>query len=419
MTSTRRFSVVCALVALAAVSTFAQERPMVGTVIDLDMGRGRIGIELDDESYQRVTVETDSIATQYVGFGSMIAGKPEIFTGSKGFSNLRLGDRIELRGATRASGVFVADSVRLLGRQVAANPTGVGQTRSQTSVATPTDDRTTAAQSRAGVIEGTVRQINLDEGRLVIQTNQRRMITVRTYRNTPVYFRNETYRVSNLELGDRVRIEADARDSEADEITAVRIDVTQSVRDTGTTGGTTGAVVTVIAGRIVRTEPGLDYAYVDDGRGEVRVDMSRARDEKGDALHARDLRVGERVEISGSYNRVGDMFLGSTVRPATMYIPDRDPGAPTVNDEFDLLSVVSIVGTVTEALEEDGTTITVRDRNTNRTMPIWVTGDFVVRLRGSGYNTASNLRVDDGVTIKAFRDARGNLVAQTIRLRNR
>ena len=419
MRSTLRISMVCALIALAAVSTFAQERPMAGTVVDLDMGRGRITIETDDSSYQRVTIETDSVATQYIGFGTMIAGKPEIFTGSKGFSNLRLSDRIELRGATRASGVFVADSVRLLGRQVPAKPTGVGQTRSQTSIATPTDDRTSAAAQTGGTVEGTIRQINLDEGRLVIQTNQRRMITVRTYRNTPVYFRNETYRVSNLEIGDRVRIEADERDAQADEIIAVRIDVTQSVRDSGTGGGTTGAVVTVIAGRVARTEPGLDYAYIDDGRGEVRTDMSRARDENGDALHARDLRVGERVEISGSYNRVGDMFLASTVRHATMYIPDTDGRAPRVEDDFDMLSIVQFTGTITEALEDEGTSIMVRDRNNNRVLKIWITGDFVVRLRGSGYTTGGNLRVDDGVTVKAFRDARGNLIAQMIRLRNR
>ena len=417
MRSTLRLSAVCAFVVLAAVSTFGQQRPMIGTVVDVD-SRGRLEIELDDEGYTRATIETDSVATQYVGFGTVIAGKPEIFTGSKGFSNVRLGDRIELRGAVRASGVYTADTIRLLGRQVAAGPVGVGQTRSQTNASTPTDNRTAAAQS-GGTVEGTIRQINLDEGRLVIQTNQRRMITVRTYRNTPVYFRSETYRVSNLEIGDRVRIEADAADAQADEITAVRIDVTQSVRDSTAGSSSSASVVTVIAGRVARAEPGLDYAYVDDGRGEIRVDMSRARDERGDALHARDLRIGERVEISGSYNRAGDMFLASTVRPASIYMPDTDrPTSGTAVDVFDLLSVVSISGTVTEILEEDGTSITVRDRN-NRSHQLWVTPDFVVRLRGSGYTTAANLRVDDGVTIKAFRDTRGNLIAQTIRLRNR
>jgi hypothetical protein len=37
----------------------------------------------------------------------------------------------------------------------------------------------------------------------VIQTTQRRMITA--YRNTPVVYRGETYRVSNLEVGDHPR----------------------------------------------------------------------------------------------------------------------------------------------------------------------------------------------------------------------
>ena len=61
----------------------------------IDEGKGRLEVETDS-GRSRVTVETDSVSTQYHGFGTMIAGKPEIFTGSKGFSNLRLGDRVEV-----------------------------------------------------------------------------------------------------------------------------------------------------------------------------------------------------------------------------------------------------------------------------------------------------------------------------------
>ena len=52
--------------------------------------------------------------------------------------------------------------------------------------------------------------------------------------------------------------------------------------------------------------------------------------------------------------------------------------------------------------------------------PAWidVLDDFVVRGRTAGtYTTAEKLKVNDSVAIKALRDADGNYIAQTIRLR--
>ena len=411
MTRNLRISAVFAIFVLSAVSTFGQTSPYRGTVLDIDEGNARLQVETDNGS-TRVTVETDSISTQYHGFGTMIAGKPEIFTGSKGFSNLRLGDRVEVNGTSRAGGVILADSIRLLGRQVAANATGVGQTRTQTSVATPAQERTTtAAPAVRGTIEGTIRQINIDEGRIVIQTPQRRMMTVRTYRNTPVVFRGETFRVTNLEIGDQIRVEPEPRDAQMDEIVARRIEVTRSVQD-GDDGRTTGGTVTVIEGTVTRTEPGLDYAYVDEGRGaEIRVDMAEAEDANGARIHARDLRNGDRVEITGSFNRVGDMFLGSTVRfPAGARVDVRDTIAAFTS--------VTINATVTQTLEDE-VTLGLRDRDSNRTLRLWVADDFIVRTKGTTTTTADKLKVNDQVIVKAFRDPDGNLVAQTIRLRNR
>jgi hypothetical protein len=413
MKQTLRISAVCALTLALAMSTFAQQRPNVGTVVDIDEGRNRLQIELDDAAQSRVTIEADAISTTYHGFGSMIAGKPEIFTGSAGFSNLRLGDRLEVRGSQRAEGIFKADRVTLLGRTVQASPTGVGQTRDpERGVATPTDDRATGAvTAAANRVEGIVRRINDEEGRLVIQTTDRRMINVRTYRNTPVYYRGEQYRVSNLEVGDRVRIDADTRTNDRDEISARRIDVVQSVQEQETSG--TSATVTILEGRVVRVDPGLDYAYVNDGRGEIRVDMQDAEDDNGDLMRARDLQIGDRVEITGSYNRVGDMFLASTVRMA---------GATGERDEreepFTRYSLVTFSGTITATLE-DGATITLRDRDTNRVERIWVSDDFVVSTSKGSHITAGALRANDTAVITAFRDGYGTLIAQTIRLRNR
>ncbi len=408
MTRTLRILAVCALAALMALSTFAQERPLVGTVLDVDEGRARLQIESDGDRTSRLTIEIDAVATTWNGFGTMISGKPEIFTGASGLANVRLGDRIEIRGSSRGEGVHRADQITLLGREVAAPQVGVGQTRAQTSVATPTEEQARAAS--ASFIEGTIRQINLSEGRLVIQTTQRRMVGVRASRSTVVWYRGEQYRVANLETGDRIRVEIDPRDSRAEEIIAHRIEVVQSVQESDTPP--TGARVTTIRGKIVRVEPGLDYAYLDDGRSEIRIDMSRGEDAEGEAMHARDLRAGDQVEISGSFNRVGDMFLASRVRFGSTVVREPDDA------RIPRYEVVTVIGTVVDGLD-DAATISVRDRDSGDDVAVWVIDDLVVRTRADGYTTADRLRSGDSVVVAAFRDAGGNLIAQTIRLRNR
>ena len=408
MTRALRFLVIFAIAALVALSSFAQDRPLVGTVIDVDEGAGRLQVEADDDRTTRVPVEIDSVATTFHGFGTMIAGKPEIFTGSSGLANIRLGDRVEVRGTTRGDHVIRAISLTLLGRQVAAPQVGVGETRMPTRVSSPTEAE--ARADSAGTVEGTIRQINERDGRLVLQTTQRRMITVTTYRSTPVWFRGEQYRIANLEVGDRVKVEVDPRDAQADDIVARRIDVVQSVQDAGTAPA--GGTVTMLTGRVVRAEPGLDYVYVNDGRNEVRVDMSRAEDGEGEIMRARDLRAGDEVEISGSYNRVGDMFLASTVRFGSGQARERE-----IHRSI-RYAVVTLTGTVVESLA-DAATISIRDRDLDEVVRVWAVDDLVVQTRANTVLTADQIRVDDSVVVQAFRDESGNLIAQTIRLRNR
>ncbi|HYC89272.1 MAG TPA: hypothetical protein VEO54_08685 [Thermoanaerobaculia bacterium] len=388
---------------------------MTGTIIDVDEGRGRMQIEYDDGT--RMTIETDSVSTVYYGFGTAIAGKPEIFTGSSGLSNVRLGDRVEIRGSERGNNVWKADRVTLVGRDVEASTTGVGTTRNPTSVSTPVDDRTTGTattRDSGGNVEGTIRSINQDEGRLVLVTTQRRMLTVRTYRNTPVLYRGETYRVTNLEVGDRVRVEAEARAAQADEITARRITVLQSVQEGGTTADNAGRVTT-ITGRVTRVESGLDRVFIDTGREEVRVDMIQAEDANGNVVRARDVRVDDLVEITGSFNRVGDAFNASTVRFTE---GDRELPGDT-GTTFDRPALITTGGTITETLE-DASTLGLRETDTNRVVRIWASPDLVMRMKNNTtYAAVSTLREKDQVIIQAYRDSRGNLIAQTVRVRNR
>jgi hypothetical protein len=392
---------------------------MVGTVIDLDESRNRLQIQMDDAQRSVMTIDADSVTTTYHGFGTVINDKPEVFVGARGFSNLREGDRIEVRGPLRDGGVYSAQRVTLLGRAVPAAPTGVGQSRDpQRDASTPTGPRSGTYDRSGGMVEGTIRQINERDGRLVVETTTRRMISVSTRRNTPVYYRGQQYQVTNLEIGDRVRIDADPRDAQADDITATRIDVTMSVQDSGTVpgGGGTSATVRILEGRVTRVEPGLDYIYVDDAGREVRVDMQQAEDARGEVLRARDVRAGDRVEITGSMNRVGDMFLASTVRFGGTGVGGGST-TPTP-DPIASYGLVTITGTITETLDEGGT-LAFRNRDTNAVVRVWVSRDFVVRTNAGTYVNASTLKANDTAVLQAFRDQDGNLIAQTIRLRNR
>jgi hypothetical protein len=418
MTQNLRISAVWAFCILAAVSSFGQDRTMVGTVIDLEESRNRLQLQMDDAARTIMIYEADPVTTTYHGFGTVINDKPEVFVGAQGFSNLREGDRLEIRGPLRDGGVYGAMRVTLLGRAVPAAPTGVGQSRDpQRDASTPTAPRAGTYDRSGGSIEGTIREINDREGRLVVETTTRRLVSVNTRRSTPVWYRGQQYNTANLEVGDRVRIEADPRDAQADEITATRIDVTISVQDAAGVPGGTGSSTTVgiMEGRVTRVEPGLDYIYVDDGRGEVRVDMRNAEDARGDIIRARDVRVGDRVEITGSMNRVGDMYLASTVRFGNSGEATGPGGVPEPARRYGL---VTLTATVTETLE-GGDTIGVRDRDTNQVVRLWVARDFLVRTNAGAYVNASTLRANDSVLITAFQDMDGNLVAQTLRLRNR
>ena len=177
-------------VAMISVAGFAQDRGLwrtsadvqegtrgtiVGTVADVVTGSSRIILTPDNDNYDQVTIDTDSVSTQYNGFGGTINGSPEIFVGSTGFSNVRAGDRLEVRGAGSGNALLRADRITLLGRPLAAPQTGVGQTRSPGSISTPTARGTTSTTSpdRLGRVEGTIRQVNSDEGRIVIETDRR------------------------------------------------------------------------------------------------------------------------------------------------------------------------------------------------------------------------------------------------------
>jgi hypothetical protein len=180
---------------------------------------------------------------------------------------------------------------------------------------------------------------------------------------------------------------------------------------TPTVPPSSGGTVTVLSGDVSRIDSTQNVAFVRTRDEEIRIDMSRAEDADGKRISARDLRVGNPVEVMGSFNRIGDIFLASTVRFGGSL------SGPVEQDDYIRYSVVTINGTVTETLD-DATTLGVRDRDANRVVRLWVTEDFIVRLKAAT-TTADKIRKDDNLRVKAFRDSAGNLVAQTITVRNR
>jgi len=428
----RKLQAIFAFAALSAVAAFGQDRTVwrtsadvqeggrgsiVGTVADTQNGRGRMMITPDNALSDQVTVDTDSVSTQYNGFGGTINGAPEIFVGSTGFNEIRTGDRVEVRGVAIGSSTIRAERVTLLGRAVDAPQTGVGQTRTPTSISTPTASGTTpsTAPDRIGRIEGVLQQVNPEEGRLVVVTDRREVLTIRTPQGTPVRYRGETYRVSNLEVGDRIRIEPEGGAAVTGrEVRARSIDVLQSAQDVGSASRGVGA----LSGRVSRVDRTNNVIQVETNRGTIAVDLRSAADPTGRPVRGRDVQAGDHVELSGSYS--GSTFVATTIRftddsgatveqgPSTIA-----PPASTYSD----LGVVTIYGVVTQTLA-DSPQLALRDtQNDNRIVRVYALEDLPVRTRAGTYSTAVQLKASDSVVIKAYRDGDGNFIAQTIRIR--
>ncbi|MGH9422103.1 MAG: hypothetical protein ACRD3J_19150, partial [Thermoanaerobaculia bacterium] len=395
-------------VALAGVAAFGQDRTDWRTSADVqEGGRGRVTgtvadtqasnriiVTPDDALNDSIMVETDAVSTQYNGFGGTINGAPEIFVGSNGFNNVRVGDRVEVRGTATGGSVVRAERVTLLGRAVDAPQTGVGQTRSLTSVSTPTASGTTptTAGERFGRVEGTLQQVNPEEGRLVLVTDRREVLTIRTPQGTPVRYRGDTFRVSNLEVGDRIRVEPEGGAAvNGKEVRARSIEVTQSAQETGSSTRGVGA----LSGRVTRVDRANNVIQVDTGRGTIAVDLRSAADPAGKAVRGRDVQAGDHVELSGSYS--GATYVASTIRFTDENGADVAPGPSpsTLPAPLSDLGVVTIYGTVTHTLS-DGPQLVIRDtQNSNRITHIYALDDLPVRTRTGVYTTAMQLKVND------------------------
>jgi hypothetical protein len=367
-----------------------------GTITAIDAGRSTATVRFDN-SESTVRVVTDVTATAYRGFGA--GGTSDVARGREAFGRLRVGDRVQVRAVADSSTSIAASEILLLGRSTTGS----------------TPSATTPANTQR--VEGTVRSIRAGENQFVIETTDRRILTVKGTATTPVYYQGGTYRIGNIEAGDRVRVEVDS--TTRDEIRARFIDVLQSVSD-GSTGTSTtdGRTITSVFGRITRVDERNRQIRMTDERGrEVRVDLATAEDVRGDRVRITDLQTGDNVEVSGRWS--GETFIADTLRIGGYRAADPDPRTPGTTDEsvFGELETVVIYGEVDGELDR-GNSFTVRDDDDrNRTLTIFADADFVVRTRTGEYIVAQQLKRRDRVVIKAFRDRDGNFIAQTVRMR--
>jgi len=387
---------------------------IIGTVTDVADTRNQLTMAPDEDRNGLVTVFADSVSTQYNNFGGVINGKPEIFTGSPGFANVRIGDRIDVRGTGRGNNTVGADLITLLGRAVPAGQVGVGTTRSPNQVSTPPTSSTQPINVY-GRVEGVVRQVNASTNRITVETDRRETLTIVGTDRTPVYYGNDTYQLRNLEPGDRIRVDPAETSTNGTEVTARSIQVVQSAQDSR--GGNNRQVAS-ISGRVTRIDRGNNLVHLSTDRGDVTVDLRNALDGTGRRVRAADMQMNDQVAISGSYGNTGSTFVASTVR----WSDDTSGGGtytppPPANTTYgnELVIIPPFGATVVNSLAES-TVLVVRD-SAGRSFRLNVVDDFPVRTRSGGYTAASNLRDGENVIVKAYRDGMGNYIAQTIRMR--
>ncbi|MEO8217837.1 MAG: DUF5666 domain-containing protein, partial [Acidobacteriota bacterium] len=396
-----------------SLSLFAQSRPtwetaadirvgargsMIGTVTSLSPSSLTVTIVGEsDSSNASVDVRTDSVSTRYSGFGS----GTNVSSGSAGFRLIQSGDRLRVTGVGRGSRSLSADDILLLGRSV-PSPNVVP------NVIPPVTDRNT--------VEGVVRQITSASNRFVIETDARQMLTVYGSASTPVYYQNDVYRISNIEVGDRVRVQIDS--STSDGVRPRLIDVVRSVSDpNGGTSSPGGRTLTSVTGKVTLIDTRSQSFRINVGRGpELQIDARNASDDRGRLFRLTDLQVGDPVDASGQYVST-DVFRADTIRLNAGNYSDNPPPYDngTGNSSGGVYQTIVITGTVDGPLQGNDV-LRVRD-NQKRIYELMLVDDFIVRLKLGSYITADQLKSGDRVTVQAFRTPDDRYVAQTIRTR--
>jgi hypothetical protein len=271
--------------------------------------------------------------------------------------------------------------------------------------------------------EGIVRQVSPADSRLVIENDDHERLTIIGTPTTPVYYQRETYRIENIEVGDRIRVEPS---STGDEIRARSIEVVSSVSQGSGNVPRTNTPGT-ISGRITFVDTRANTFRVDIGRGtDVTVDVGKANDDKNRRVKSNDFLIGDRITATGNW--VGQNTFRATsihwgIDGPTTGGPNPGgpgpggsgpgPGGPPPSTGSgdgpgrpDYITVV-VYGTVQD-VQKGTSTITVKDKDMDRTVRVMMSEDFAIRTKNGNYVMADTLKQGDLIVVKAFRDNYGN-----------
>lgn len=293
-------------------------------------------------------------------------------------------------------------------------------------------------------IEGTVRSVDPAEQRVVIVTPSGEIIAAHGAESTPVRFEGSTYRISDLEVGDRIRMSLtgtghDQRLEAIDVLESVPPEARpgprpepEPVGDTVLPEVSEGTTLTSVSGKVDQTRPDRNLIRViaEGGLSWVRIDATNASTPDGEPFDVSDLAFGETIVATGIIGTNGQL-VATTIRreseirdgtpPPLMHDVDEpepmESGGEMVQSVYSprqikWLDVVEFEGEIVSPLN-GAQTMTIRNDITGSTEVIWCDRSFVAMIDEEDPITAEELEEGMRVEVRALRVSEG-LVAQSI-----
>ena len=156
-------------------------------------------------------------------------------------------------------------------------------------------------------IRGTVRYIDTSRRTIEVDRGNGSLMTIDYDANTPVYYSNQTYRVSDLERGDEIDISV--RDLGSGRYVAQQINVVRNV-SSGTYGGSTSSQAATIRGTV---------RYVDTSRRTIELESATWRSNFNTGTGTNSSRVtvsydaNTSVDVSGRLYPVSGLEVGDVI----------------------------------------------------------------------------------------------------------
>ncbi len=292
-------------------------------------------------------------------------------------------------------------------------------------------------------IEGTVRSVDVDELRVVIVTTGDEIVAAYGSEGTPVLFGGSTYRIENLEVGDRVELTItgvgdDRRIDSIEVLESVSPAVRQAPRPEASSipsavlpAPDAGTTLTSVYGKVdqTRADRGLIRIIASGGMEWVRIDASNARTPDGTPVNVGELEFGETIEAIGSIGTNGELVAttirrggdaGSLAPSPSVIVPSDEaevstvaPAAPEASSSRPRwLDIVEFEGEIIRALEGTQKLIIRNDINGSEDV-VWCDESLVALVDEEDPLPASDLEEGMRVEIRALRVSEG-LVVQSI-----